>query len=1210
MTKRNWIRGILPAAALLAATAGVATASALVADAAARPAVEPATERGASDAERKARLLAERWEAAPSARPAAAPANDFCTGAEAIPPAGPFPWLSTVAEDVTGATTSDDPGIPTCQADVSRSLWWTLTPDRSGSYTFSLCASDGTATTVDDAVLAVWTSSGGCLGPFTQETAACDDDSCPIESFQPTVTLSMSAGTPYFIVAWLYGAPPPTAGNTAVQLRATRVVPPDNDRCPGATPISLGRPVAGTSIGASADYGLSGGGCFVGIGQNVSNAPGREVVFSFTAPSAGAYSFRVTTAVPSGFDPVLVVSSSCPAASGTVAGCLGAANRNASGVAEEVASLPLASGEEVWIFVDDASAGAGYPFVLEVFRSNRESEPDDSPATASPLSCGAEGTISPAGEVDFWSLGAPAAGSRVFAIVDGGGAGNSDFDLRLTTDADTLEFDDANADVPFGTTSPTVAGAPATGVPLFLRVSHASGAVSSEPYRLFAAVRPALGAASIETEPNDTPATATPLPGGWASGSLPLPTPSADVDLFSFEVEAGEMLFVSLDGDPLRDGTPLNGRLELLDPAGAVVVAVNDPASTSDTTPGSGSLTASTPFSPAESLLWRADRSGSWFAKVAASGSALGASGAGDYLLSVTRSCSSPPTIVAAGGLSRMQGEAPALSSVATVSDFESAAGTLAVFATTLPTGLSLTDIQNAAGAVSALLGADCTATPGANDLLLRVVDGDGVGATATLRVDVVAAPSVAILAQPPGHVGLCIGGSGSIAVATSGPATWQWCKDGGAISGATSATLPLVSVDASAAGEYHCEVGGGCVPTISETTEVTVHPLVAATPGVPVLSLPSNGATGVPLGPTLEWGAVAGAGRLKIFLGTTNPPPFAAELAGDATSWRPLLAPGAWYWRVAAYPVAGSGGAVWSELFSFATQTPAEHASSLSLLAIDRWKALPVPFVLSGAGFGAETSIGWSGPSLAPGVVTVTGRSATTLSGSLVPDPSAHSGRFDLRLVEGGTAIAALPGALLVRAFTDVGEGDFYFDSSERMVSAGIMGAFSGVSGPEFRPTTIITRGDMGEFMVKAHFRERKQAVPDRACLGYFPDVPCGHGQRLFIEWARDLGITLGNAQGNFVPDANVSRAEMAAFLGRLEFGGDAGVPKCEVDPGWNDLPLHPDWAKPYINLLRALRITAGCQASPLEYCPLGIVQRSEIATFLARVTGEIPLP
>src|SRR6185295_2652651 len=98
----------------------------------------------------------------------------------------------------------------------------------------------------------------------------------------------------------------------------------------------------------------------------------------------------------------------------------------------------------------------------------------------STLKFGVEGSSSPAADVDFFSLGTPATGSRVFALVDGVAGNSSDFDMRVTTSTDTLEYDDSNADAPFGFLSPSVAGTVLTGAPAFLRINQFAAA-AAEP---------------------------------------------------------------------------------------------------------------------------------------------------------------------------------------------------------------------------------------------------------------------------------------------------------------------------------------------------------------------------------------------------------------------------------------------------------------------------------------------------------------------------------------------------------------------------------------------------------------------------------------------------------------------------------------------------------------------------------------------------------
>src|SRR5262249_12873123 len=139
--------------------------------------------------------------------------------------------------------------------------------------------------------------------------------------------------------------------------------PPGNDTCASPVVLSLNTPVSGTTLDARDDYELTGSTCFAGQGQlgNVaSTAGGRDVVYSFTAPSSGRYSFRITKST--GGDPVLYTASSCPAStfptSVVVGTCLSAANRRTSN-AEEVACQSLTAGQTVYAFVDEnPSAGA------------------------------------------------------------------------------------------------------------------------------------------------------------------------------------------------------------------------------------------------------------------------------------------------------------------------------------------------------------------------------------------------------------------------------------------------------------------------------------------------------------------------------------------------------------------------------------------------------------------------------------------------------------------------------------------------------------------------------------------------------------------------------------------------------------------------------------------------------------------------------------
>ncbi|GEM_PF-2253411 len=586
----------------------------------------------------------------PPAAPLVAPANDNCSTAEIIPAAGPFPYATAVTADITDATSTGDPTKPACIGGVvSRSIWYRFTPSTSGLYNISSCASDGSATTVDDNAIAVYTSSGGCAGPFT--LVACDDDTCSDATFLHAAVrgVSLTAGTTYYIIVWkvdLTTPQPPSPGETAVQLIVQSVTVPANNTCAAPTVLSLNLPTSGSTQGATNDYELSGLACFTGIGQTASVGFGGDVVYSFTAPTANKYSFKVTNYNSGNL--VMYMASSCPAATPgtpvTVSTCVAAANRNSTELSEEVLCQTLTAGQVVYIFVDEDSTTIGGSFTIEVITCTEETEPNDTPATAGAFTNFIEGSANTTTDVDFYSLGTPAAGSRLFAMIDGSGANGNNFDMRVTTATDTLQFDDSSNAPLFGSASPNIAGRVLPNAPCYLRVSYGN-TLQAQPYRLYATIR--TGTPVAETEPNNTPAQANSAASNYFSGTLPAPSPSSDNDFYSFSANAGDLFFVSLDGDPTRDGTPIDAALDIVNSSSNVLLTVDDENTASDNTATTGNLAAVTPFSPSEGLLFKASTSGTFYVKVRITDFTLidPSTGAGDYILSIVRITAGPTAV-------------------------------------------------------------------------------------------------------------------------------------------------------------------------------------------------------------------------------------------------------------------------------------------------------------------------------------------------------------------------------------------------------------------------------------------------------------------------------------------------------------------------------------------------------------------------------------
>src|SRR5678815_5783678 len=252
----------------------------------------------------------------------AAPTNDQCGGASVIPGAAPFPYLSPVV-DITDASTTDDPPVPSCQTHLSRSVWFAFTPVTTAGYSFSVCSGAPTATTVEDTVLAIYSASGVCAG-LTEVGGGCDDDSCGAGALQSVISdVTLTAGTPYYVVAWSYGTAAPPPGGGSLQLQVVQHAPsgsaPANDRCddaeliPGAGPFPYLTSLTNDISGATTAGDPPAPSCQ----PNVS----RSIWYTFTPASSGRYSFSTCADCPSGStvdDTVLALYASSAACSGLV----------------------------------------------------------------------------------------------------------------------------------------------------------------------------------------------------------------------------------------------------------------------------------------------------------------------------------------------------------------------------------------------------------------------------------------------------------------------------------------------------------------------------------------------------------------------------------------------------------------------------------------------------------------------------------------------------------------------------------------------------------------------------------------------------------------------------------------------------------------------------------------------------------------------------
>lgn len=154
--------------------------------------------------------------------------------------------------------------------------------------------------------------------------------------------------------------------------------------------------------------------------------------------------------------------------------------------------------------------------------------------------------------------------------------------------------------------------------------------------------------------------------------------------------------------------------------------------------------------------------------------------------------------------------------------------------------------------------------------------------------------------------------------------------------------------------------------------------------------------------------------------------------------------------------------------------------------------------------------------------------------------------------------------------------------------------GLMSGVGGEEFAPETTLTRAMLAAVLY------RMEGEPSQAGGGSFIDVPGGAWFASSVRWAEAQGILKGVDGGLFLPEAALTREQLAAVLHRyaqykgaaLEDGGDVSA--------FCDAAEISGWAADDVRWAVANQLLSGRDDARLA--PGGEVTRAEAATVLAR--------
>jgi len=119
-------------------------------------------------------------------------------------------------------------------------------------------------------------------------------------------------------------------------------------------------------------------------------------------------------------------------------------------------------------------------------------------------------------------------------------------------------------------------------------------------------------------------------------------------------------------------------------------------------------------------------------------------------------------------------------------------------------------------------------------------------------------------------------------------------------------------------------------------------------------------------------------------------------------------------------------------------------------------------------------------------------------------------------------------PPAATGNVFLDVGAGDFAASFIEQLASDGIT---AGCGNNNYCPDGEVTRDQMAVFLLRA---KHGSGYSPPAATGVFSDVPLSYWAVHWIEQLAAEGITAGCGGGNYCPENQVTRDQMAVFLVR----------------------------------------------------------------------------
>lgn len=154
------------------------------------------------------------------------------------------------------------------------------------------------------------------------------------------------------------------------------------------------------------------------------------------------------------------------------------------------------------------------------------------------------------------------------------------------------------------------------------------------------------------------------------------------------------------------------------------------------------------------------------------------------------------------------------------------------------------------------------------------------------------------------------------------------------------------------------------------------------------------------------------------------------------------------------------------------------------------------------------------------------------------------------------------------------------------------------------FRPSEAVTRQEIAVMMAKALTGDNVPAAGGSS----YPDVTAAWAKDS-VEYMRDLGVMTGMPDGTFMPNGNLTRAQLASMMDRYVNGYCAATDEfCDnmgMGDGYLDVP-NTHWA--YSSILRMQYYGTIIGYADGTYRPNQLVTRAQAVAVINRVVGLIP--